>query len=77
MTKRCAELLDGHECSHIQFEVAFGKPAKEIQEVATRNQAKLIVFGHHHFFHRESLSLGRMPWKSMLDNQCGILVVNP
>ncbi len=76
MKTNCRELLTPFEAKDIQFEVTFGKPAKDIQEISKRLHSNLIVFGRHHFFHKDSFSLGRVPWKSMLTNDCAILVTN-
>lgn len=56
--------------------VLFGKSEEAIPQLISQfSSSKLIVFGSHHIFHRDSFSFGKLPYSSMLKFNAAVLVV--
>lgn len=55
--------------------VAFGHPADEVHDEIQRSGSQIMIFGRHHLIRRKTLSLGRIPYKAMIEEGVATLVV--
>lgn len=60
-----------------QTQLWHGRVDDEICRAVAVHQADLTIFGQHRFFHRDPLTLGQMPFGSMLNVQSAVLVAPP
>jgi nucleotide-binding universal stress UspA family protein len=51
-----------------------GQVARELKRAVQMHGADLVVFGRHHFLHRQPLALGQMPFPSMLGLGSAVMV---
>lgn len=55
--------------------VLFGDVCEELNHTIHENDFDFLVFGQHHFLHKKPLSLGKVPFSTMIKHKCPTLVV--
>ncbi|SMF26277.1 universal stress protein [Pseudobacteriovorax antillogorgiicola] len=69
------ERLQGAESLNVERNVLFGEAAEELTKLISKDdKPKLLIFGKHHIFRPESLSLGRLPYPTMLELGAAVMV---
>jgi hypothetical protein len=69
--------IPGSESMANRYEtlVSFGKPAAELHRSTQLRRPQFLVFGRHHFFHRQGFSLGKIPYEAMMEEGVATLIV--
>lgn len=60
---------------HWSPHVRFGQPVEELQHAVKESNSDILVFGKHHFLRPKGLSLGKIPYKAMVEDHVASIVV--
>ncbi len=55
--------------------VSFGDPAEQLHRAVAETKADILIFGKHHFLRPKGLSLGKIPYRAMLEENLATLVI--
>ncbi len=55
--------------------VRFGEPQEQLHKAVAETKADILIFGKHHFLRPKGLSLGKIPYKAMLEKGVATLVI--